>query len=548
MSSESAGRLVKSVQISLFAHRLSALCEEMGAVLKRSAISPNIRDREDFSCALFDRTGQLIAQAAHIPVHLGSMAYAMADVVCRFEWQAGDVVVFNDPALGGTHLPDVTLVMPVFLANDAGEDMLFGFAATRAHHADIGGRVPGSMGVETRLQDEGLIIAPCYWFEAGVEQVTLPNRFHAQVRASAERLGDLSAQKAACAVGVLRLAEFSLNHLDEQVRALMDVSAVYGRNAIAAIPDGVYVFEDALEDDGCGTQHLVIRVSIRIAGDLATVDFSGTAATARGPVNCPMAVTAASVLYVFRCLMPKYTPQTAAVFQAITILVPEGCMLRAAAGAPVAAGNVETSQRIVDVVLGALAKAIPDRIPAAAQGTMNNVIFGGDRHGSDRHDEDRHGEDRHGAGRDGSKHAWLYYETLAGGMGAHATGDGLSAVQCHMTNTKNSSIEVLEMHYPLQVREYAVRRGSGGDGLFRGGDGVIREWLIRSDCHLSLLTERRESAPYGLQGGEAASMGRNRLCRNAVWQDLPAKGSWQLKAGDIIRIETPGGGGFAEGQ
>jgi len=463
----------------------------------------------------------------------------MAAVVCRFEWQAGDVVVFTDPALGGTHLPDVTLVMPAFLGNDVGENELFGFAATRAHHADIGGRVPGSMGVETRLQDEGLIIAPCYWFKAGVEHLGLPNRFHAQVRASAERLGDLSAQKAACAVGVLRLGEFSLSHLNEHVSALMDVSAVYGRNAIAAIPDGVYVFEDGLEDDGCGSQHLVIRVSIRIAGDSATVDFSGTAATARGPVNCPMAVTAASVLYVFRCLMPKYTPQTAAVFQAITIRVPEGCMLRAAAGAPVAAGNVETSQRIVDVVLGALAQAIPDRIPAAAQGTMNNVIFGGEHNRGQRGD----GPIDNGSIDDGN-HAWLYYETLAGGMGAHAAGDGLSAVQCHMTNTKNSSIEVLEMHYPLQVREYAVRRGSGGNGLFRGGDGVIREWLIRSDCHLSLLTERRESAPYGLQGGATGARGRNRLCRNGIWEDLPAKGSWQLKAGDIIRIETPGGGGF----
>ncbi len=522
-----------AVQISLFAHRLSALCEEMGAVLKRSAISPNIRDREDFSCALFDRSGLLIAQAAHVPVHLGSMAFAMADVVSRFDWQDGDVVVFNDPALGGTHLPDITVVMPVFMSDgeddEQGKKTLFGFSATRAHHADIGGRSPGSMGVETRLQDEGLIIAPCYWFRAGEQQMDLPNRFHARVRASAERMGDLSAQRAACAVGAVRLSEFSLGSLNEKVSALMKVSVAYGRSAIAAIPDGEYVFEDALEDDGCGTKNVQIRVSIKIAGDAATVDFAGTAQTARGPVNCPMAVTAASVLYVFRCLMPRHTPQTAAIFKAINIIVPEGSLLHAVPGAPVAAGNVETSQRIVDVVLGALAKAMPDRIPAAAQGTMNNVIFGGE------------GVDAgHGANND----VWLYYETLAGGMGAHAAGDGLSAVQCHMTNTKNSSIEVLEMHYPLQVREYAVRRGSGGDGQYQGGDGIIREWLIRRDCHLSLLTERRQTAPYGLQGGAAGSKGRNRLCRKGEWQDLPAKGSWQLKEGDIIRIETPGGGGF----
>ncbi|MBL4775009.1 MAG: hydantoinase B/oxoprolinase family protein [Mariprofundus sp.] len=512
-----------AVQTSLFTHRLSALCEEMGAVLKRSAISPNIRDREDFSCALFDRSGALIAQAAHIPVHLGSMAFAMADVVGCFDWRPDDVVVFNDPALGGTHLPDVTVVMPVFIDDESDRSELFGFSATRAHHADIGGKSPGSMGVETCLADEGLIISPCYWFKAGEELTTLPDEFRARVRAPEERLGDLSAQKAACGLGAERLAEWSMDDLNTQVSALMHVSETYGRSAIAAIPDGLYKFEDALEDDGCGAENLLIRVAIHIDTDTAIVDFTGTADRARGPVNCPLAVTAASVLYVFRCLMAKHTPQTSAIFKPIQIIAPEGCLLHAVDDAAVAAGNVETSQRIVDVVLGALAKAMPERIPAAAQGTMNNVVFGG----------------TDGAGED-----WLYYETLAGGMGAHAEGDGLSAVQCHMTNTKNSSIEVLEMHYPLQVREYAVRRGSGGEGKFQGGDGMIREWLVRRDCHLSLLTERRSTAPYGLQGGEVGSMGRNRLCRDGEWSDLAAKGSWKLKAGDIIRIETPGGGGF----
>ncbi|RLL55560.1 hydantoinase B/oxoprolinase family protein [Mariprofundus sp. EBB-1] len=521
-----------AVSISLFAHRLSALCEEMGAVLKRSAISPNIRDREDFSCALFDRSGQLIAQAAHIPVHLGSMAFAMADVVGAFDWQPGDVVVFNDPALGGTHLPDITVVSPVFLDTVVGTE-LFAFSATRAHHADIGGKSPGSMGVETSLEDEGLIISPCYWFEAGHEQAALAVRFRERVRAPEERLGDLSAQKAACMVGARRLAELPVAGLDEKITALMAVSEAYGRNAIDAIPDGRFTFEDALEDDGCGSGPLPIRVEITIAGDTATVDFSGSAAVTPGPVNCPMAVTAASVLYVFRCLMPAHTPQTSAVFHPINIVVPEGCLLHATDGAAVAAGNVETSQRIVDVVLGALAQAIPERIPAAAQGTMNNVIFGGDRSGSDQSGDDQH---------DGEP--WLYYETLAGGMGAHAGGNGLSAVQCHMTNTKNSSIEVLEMHYPLQIREYAVRSGSGGDGLFVGGDGMVREWVVSADCSVSLLTERRTSMPYGLQGGDAGASGRNCLCREGVWQELAAKGSWQLQAGDVIRIETPGGGGF----
>jgi len=508
---------INAVQLSLFVHRLSAVCDEMGAVLKRSAISPNIRDREDFSCALFDTAGQLVAQAAHIPVHLGSMAFAMAAVVEEFDWADGDVVVFNDPFLGGTHLPDITVVMPVFMGGE-----LAGFSATRAHHADIGGRTPGSMGVETCLQDEGLVIAPCYWFQAGNALPNLPKQFHQRVRASAERLGDLEAQKAACMVGVSRLADFSPHTLQPMYDALMDISESYGRTAIAAIPDGEYRFADVMEDDGCGSSSLPLCVSIRIHGDVADVDFSGTANQARGPVNCPMAVTAASVLYVFRCLMPEHTPQTAAVFRPIHITAPEGCLVHAGNGAAVAAGNVETSQRIVDVVLGALAKAIPDRIPAAAQGTMNNVIFGG------------------GEGAD----EWVYYETLAGGMGAHADGDGLSAVQCHMTNTKNSSIEVLEMHYPLQIRTYQVRKYSGGKGLFNGGNGLVREWFVRSDCHLSLLTERRTTAPYGLQGGGAGARGRNSLWRNDEWQALPPKCSLTLKAGDKIRIETPGGGGF----
>jgi len=510
-----------AVRLSLFAHRLSAICEEMGAVLKRSAISPNIRDREDFSCALFNCEGQLVAQAAHIPVHLGSMAFAMADVVGRFDWQFGDVVVFNDPFLGGTHLPDITVVMPVFLQH-GGAETLAGFAAARAHHADIGGKTPGSMGVETRLEDEGLIISPCYWFKAGREQPDLPKQFQKQVRAYAERLGDLSAQKAACVLGAQGLAAFSATGLQDSITALMGASEAYGRRAIADIPDGEYCFEDVMEDDGCGSGPLPVCVRIAIKGETALVDFTGTAAQASGPVNCPVAVTAASVLYVFRCLMPKHTPQTAAVFRPVRIIAPEGCLLHAKPGAAVAAGNVETSQRIVDVVLGALAKAIPDRIPAAAQGTMNNIVFGGKTGIDD----------------------WVYYETLAGGMGAHAGGNGLSAVQCHMTNTKNSSIEVLEMHYPLQIRTYQVRKGSGGDGEFKGGDGLIREWFVRKNCHLSLLSERRETVPYGLQGGDAGKAGRNRLFRDGVWQELSAKGSWQLQAGDRIRIETPGGGGF----
>ncbi len=523
---------MNSVELSLFSHRLAAICEEMGAVLKRSAISPNIRDREDFSCALFTAQGELISQAAHIPVHLGSMAFAMVDVVGHFRWRQDDVVLFNDPFLGGTHLPDITVVTPVYIAG-----RLAAFAAARAHHADIGGASPGSMGVETRLEDEGLVLSPRYWFKAGVENPELEQLFYEYVRAPDERMGDLSAQRAACLLGAQRLAELGIVQLETRFASLIEVSEQYGRTAIASIPDGEYSFEDRLEgdgieDDGPDSGSLVIHVRIHVKGKSVVVDFDGTSCQSKGPVNCPMAVTAASVFYVFRCLMPAYTPQTAAIFHSISIKAAEGCLVHAKAGAPVAAGNVETSQRIVDVMLGALSKAIPDRIPAAAQGTMNNVIFGGNDCRNER----------------GSDDAWVYYETLAGGMGGHADGAGLSAVQCHMTNTKNSSIEVLEMHYPLRVRHYTVRKNSGGDGLFKGGDGLIREWEVLEDCHLSLLTERRNTVPYGLAGGQPGQSGSNRLCRNGRWEELPAKGSWQLKAGDIIRIETPGGGGFGVAQ
>jgi len=508
---------MNAVELSLFSHRLAAICEEMGAALKRSAISPNIRDREDFSCALFTTQGELIAQAAHIPVHLGSMAFAMTDVVGRFDWESGDVILFNDPYLGGTHLPDVTAVAPVFVDNH-----LIAFTAARAHHADIGGASPGSMGVETRLEDEGLVISPCYWIAAGHEDLRIRKLIFDRVRVPEERMGDLSAQRAACQLGATRLAEFPADYLTEAFAALIEVSEGYGRAAIAKIPDGEYWFEDQLEDDGVGSGPLTIRVRVTVSGEHAVIDFAGTTPQTRGPVNCPLAVTAASVFYCFRCLMPAHTPQTAAIFKPIELRAPPGTLVNAGEGAPVAAGNVETSQRIVDVMLGALAQAVPERIPAAAQGTMNNIIFGSDNEAE----------------------AWVYYETLAGGMGAHAQDDGLSAVQCHMTNTKNTSIEVLEMHYPLRIWKYSIRYGSGGQGRHRGGDGLTREWEALAPCHLSLLTERREGAPYGLADGMPGSCGLNRLWRNGEWLELPAKGSITLKAGDRIRIDTPGGGGF----
>ena len=507
---------LNAVELSIFGHRLAAICDEMGAVLRRSALSPNIKDREDFSCALFDPEGELVAQAAHIPVHLGSMAYCMRDIVASFTWVNGDAVIFNDPFFGGTHLPDITIVMPVFSGNE-----LLGFTASRAHHTDVGGKSPGSMGVHTKLADEGVVLSPQYWIKQGVEKPETLSELMSCVLNPAERQGDLAAQRAACTIGTKRLA---MLHTEIAVPGgfiqLLESSEAYGRKAVSEIPDGTYAFSDLIEDDGVGQDPLSIQTLLTVEGDKVEVDFSGTASQCAGPMNCPLSVTAAAVFYVFRCLMPDGTPQTSAIFRPITLKAPEGCLLNARPGAAVAAGNVETSQRIVDVILGALAKAIPERIPAASQGTMNNVIF---------------------AGAD-----WVYYETLAGGMGAHQKADGLSAVQCHMTNTRNTSIEVLEMHYPLRILAYERRSGSGGSGAFQGGEGLVREWEVLENCTLSLLTERRQSSPFGLAGGGSGQPGNNRLLRQDSWQEMPSKCNIALQAGNILHIETPGGGGFGK--
>ncbi len=511
---------MNAIELSVLANRLAGICDEMGATLRRTALSPNIKDREDYSCALFDAEGELVAQAAHIPVHLGAMAFAMHGVVERFHWQPGDAVVFNDPFLGGTHLPDVTVVVPVFR-----HERLFGFAATRAHHADIGGESPGSMGLHTRLEQEGFVISPQHWFASGQEVEAFRHRFLDHVRGGPERIADLTAQHSACRTGARRLVEQLTETADGAFAELLAASEAYGRRAVSGIPDGDYTFEDAIEDDGLGGGPYPIRVRISIKNDEAIVDFAGTADQCAGPLNCPLAVTASAVYYAFRCLMPEVTPQTSAIFRPIRLQAPEGSLVHALPGTAVAAGNVETSQRIVDAVLGALAKAIPERIPAAAQGTMNNVVFGG------------------GA----ADHPWVYYETVGGGMGAHSHGEGLSGVQCHMTNTRNTSIEVLELHYPLRILQYRLRPGSGGRGRSRGGDGLVREWLALAPCHLSVLGERRRLRPWGLAGGEAGQGGRNVLVRDGREQELPGKCQLELAPGDIFRIETPGGGGYGSG-
>ncbi len=509
------------VQLSIFANRLSGVCDEMGAVLRLSALSPNIKDRLDFSCAIFDAQGRLCAQAAHIPVHLGSMAYAMADLVSDRDWQPGDLLVVNDPYMGGTHLPDVTVVAPVFHAAS-----LIGFSVTRAHHANIGAHSPGSMPVSTRLDQEGIVIAPSWLKRVGQWQVPLCRELAGLEESGAlpvesRRFADFVAQASACEAGARRLAELADQQAD--LVAAFDALNRYGekraRARIAALPDGCYRFQDYMDDDGQGQQDIVIAVTLTIAGELARLDFSGTADQVAGNINCPLSVAAAAAYYCFRCLMDDDVPACDGLFRPISLSAPQGSLLNANRPAAVAAGNVETSSRVVDVVLGALAQAAPEAIPAASQGTMNNVAMGA-------------------AGENG----WDYYETMAGGTGAHARGPGLSAVHSHMTNTLNTPIESLESHYPLRVHRYQVRRGSGGDGQFVGGDGLVRELEFLGDAQVTLLTERRRHAPWGLAGGQLGAVGENR--HNG--ELLPPKTSFTARAGDRLLVASPGGGGYCD--
>jgi N-methylhydantoinase B len=526
-----------AVELALLASRAQAICDEMGVVLRRTAFSPNIKDRLDFSCALFDPGGALFAQAAHIPVHLGSMAHAMADVVARIDWRPGDVVMFNDPFLGGTHLPDVTVVTPVWL-----DGRCVAFAATRAHHADIGADSPGSMPLSTSLEEEGVVIAPMHLLRdgevpeeaagvlerlAGVrptagETTAEPAGTGLEAWQSLPALADFAAQVSSAAAGSRALAALARSMggaqpLARGIRALDAYAERIARDALANIPDGHYRASDLLDDDGQGSEDIRIAVEVGISDGSVEVDFEGTADRVRGNLNCPLSVTAAAVLYVFRCLMPAHTPASAGAFRPVRIRAPEGCLLNAARPAAVTAGNVETSMRVVDVLLRALAPALPERIPAASQGTMNNLAMGA------------RGE-----------HRWDYYETLGGGLGAHAGGPGPSAMHAHMTNTLNTPIESLEAHYPLRVERYAVRRGSGGSGRHAGGDGVERSYRFLEPAEVTLLGERRKRGPWGLAGGGDGAPGADDL--NGT--PLAAKVRLQVTAGDLLTLRTPGGGGW----
>ena len=508
-----------AISLSIFSNQMNSICQEMGAVLQRAAFSPNIKDRLDFSCAIFDAQGELCAQAAHIPVHLGSMAYAMRDIVNTSDWHPGDALIVNDPYLGGTHLPDVTLISPVF-----NKDRLVGFVVNRAHHADIGANSPGSMPISETLEEEGLIIAPKKLCQRGKLDDAFFDEILSHMADRAFASGDFYAQLSANKTGVERLHAL-LQHLGETafqegLNALNDYGARMARAGMQQLPDGEYHFTDVMDDDGMGNEDIHIQVCIRVADGQVEVDFTGTSEQVRGNINAPLSVAAAAVFYVFRCLMPADTPACAGTFRHISLSAPEGCLLNARRPAAVAAGNVETSTRIVDAVLGALAQVMPERIPAASHGSMNNIAMGGSANGK----------------------TWNYYETIGGGMGAGAQNEGLSAVQTHMTNTLNTPIESLEMHFPLRVRRYEVRQGSGGCGFNQGGNGLVREFEFLEDTQVTLLTERRRHAPWGLAEGESAGKGKN-LLNN---KELAPKVSLETKRGDRLSIFTPGGGGWGK--
>jgi N-methylhydantoinase B len=517
------------IRLEVFKHLFASVPEEMGVVLCRTGYSPNIKERRDFSCALFDEHGRMIAQAAHIPVHLGSMPLSVQEGIRSFDFSPGDMVILNDPYRGGTHLPDITLIAPVFI-DEGGGEKLFGFVANRAHHSDVGGMAPGSMPLSREIWQEGMVIPPVKLLEGGKMIPALMELLLANVRTPQEREGDLRAQMAANHRGVERMktlvGRYGQVEVERYMQGLLCYAERMTRHLIAELPDGIYSFQDQMDDDGVDPEPAVIAVTISIQGDEATVDFTGSSPQRRGSINAVYAITLSAVYYVFRSLIGLDVPSNSGCLAPIHVIAPEGTIVNARAPAAVAGGNVETSQRIVDVLLGALAQAVPDRIPAASQGTMNNLSIGG-------WDPER-------------ERYYVYYETIGGGMGARPGKDGADAIHTHMTNTLNTPIEALEFAYPFRVRRYEIRRGSGGEGCYRGGDGICRELELAHAANVTILSDRRKTGPYGLHGGGAGKPGRNLLMRAGSEQELPGKVMLQTQAGDVISILTPGGGGVGE--
>jgi N-methylhydantoinase B len=553
------------IELEVFKNLYHSIAEEMGAALRRTAFSPNIKERRDYSCAVFDASGNVIAMGDHMPVHLGSMPMSVRAAIDAGEMRPGDVVMLNDPFRGGTHLPDITLVAPVYVRSDHVARTLLSakaarkgsrgkaisaqpdfYVASRAHHADVGGSYPGSMGLCREIYQEGVRIPPVKLLRADATGKGTMDRdvlamLLNNVRTPDEREGDLGAQIAACHTGAERLREvcarYGISHARHAAAQLLDYSEALMRAFLRQVPAGEYRAEDFLDGDGVTDQPIKISVTIKFAGNtsnrfsaaatqpMVTVDFTGSDRQVAGSVNAVAAITYSACFYVFRCLLAEDVPATAGLMRPIRVIAPERSIVNALPPAAVAGGNVETSQRIVDVLLRALSRAIPDRIPAAASGTMNNLTIGG--------------IDSRTAG------PFAYYETIAGGMGARPGKPGVSGVHTHMTNSMNTPAEALEYAYPLRVRRYSLRPESGGNGKFRGGDGIVREIEVLTDCEVTLLADRRSRGPWGLAGGTDGAPGKAFIThRDGSVHPMPGKFSTRVLKGERITIETPGGGGW----
>jgi N-methylhydantoinase B len=539
------------IELEIFKNIYHSIAEEMGAALRRTAFSPNIKERRDYSCAIFDAHGQVIAMGDHMPVHLGSMPMSVQAAIASFPLGPGDMVILNDPFRGGTHLPDITLVAPVFVGSkQQGQEAPAKavstknqrvqpdfYVASRAHHADVGGTYPGSMGLCREIYQEGLRIPPVRIMRAGKMERDVLALLLNNVRTPNEREGDLGAQIAACNTGAARLREvcarYGLERSQSASRALLNYSEQMMRAFLARVPRGTYAAQDFMDGDGISDGPVRIAVAVKVEGQrgrvarghTVTVDFTGSDPQVQGSINAVEAITYSACFYVFRCLLEDDVPATAGLMRPVRVIAPSGTIVNARPPAAVAGGNVETSQRIVDVLLRALAQAIPERIPAAASGTMNNLTIGGI--------DPRSGE------------PFAYYETIAGGMGARPTKPGVSGVHTHMTNSLNTPAEALEYSYPLRVLQYSLRPGSGGAGGQRGGDGIIREIEVLTDAEVTLLSDRRERGPWGLNGGVDGSPGNaSAIRKDGSVERLPGKCNVRLIKGERIRIETPGGGGW----
>ena len=567
------------IELEIFKNIYHSIAEEMGAALRRTAFSPNIKERRDYSCAVFDARGEVIAMGDHMPVHLGSMPMSVRAAIESFPLQPGDMVMLNDPFRGGTHLPDITLVAPVYVRQkQRGQDALATaggdagatkirqrpvgpdfYVASRAHHADVGGTYPGSMGLCREIYQEGLRIPPVRIMRSGAMAPDVLALLLSNVRTPNEREGDLGAQIAACHTGAGRLREvcerYGLGRAQSASRALLDYSERMMRSFLRRVPPGTYRAEDFMDSDGISDRPVKIVVALKVERNprsrvshpartgpfdyaqgglrsvprqpVVTIDFTGSDPQVEGSINAVEAITYSACFYVFRCLLAEDVPATVGLMRPIRVIAPAGTVVNARPPAAVAGGNVETSQRIVDVLLRALAQAVPERIPAAASGTMNNLTIGGM-------------DPRTGG-------PFAYYETIAGGMGARPTKPGISGVHTHMTNSLNTPAEALEYSYPLRVRRYSLRPGSGGEGKQRGGDGIVREIEVLTDAEVTLLADRRLHRPWGLAGGADGSAGNASVLRsNGSLEKLSGKANVRLRSGDRIRIESPGGGGWGK--